>query len=180
MWTVQDECPNDQIFVDPVAPADVMLAGFRSASRRFMARQNMAADEELPAFSWGSEVKAFREWANTVKFASRPKRRPVPSRPSQRGAASTPSNLERMAARNSADLSFPSQISVWYAAKNTSRPGAYVHKAVADSYNIDGKGIVKRCGSLSEARQWLGSPVPRLFYEREVRAVGIPEFPARA
>ena len=31
----------------------------------------------------------------------------------------------------------------WYAAKGTSRPGAYVHKAVADSYNRDGKGVIK-------------------------------------
>ena len=57
----------------------------------------------------------------------------------------------------------------WYAAKETSRPGAYAFKHVADSYNVDGTGTVKKFKLLSDARDWLQMPAARTFYERTAR-----------
>ena len=61
----------------------------------------------------------------------------------------------------------PSQVQVWYAAKNTTRPGTYVYKEVAESYNLDKKGIIKQFTSLAAARQWLQMPTARTCYEKE-------------
>ena len=63
----------------------------------------------------------------------------------------------------------PGQVKFWYAAKGTSRPGAYTYKNVAESYKINGKGTVKRFKSLADARDWLQMPAPRTFYEQTTR-----------
>ena len=65
------------------------------------------------------------------------------------------------------DITSPSQVKRWFAAKATMRPGLYAHRQVADSYNVDGKGIIKSFASYVDARKWLEMPAPRFFLETE-------------
>ena len=42
---------------------------------------------------------------------------------------------------------------------------AYVYKKVAESYNRDGKGIIKMFRSLAKLPAWMNMPAPRMYFE---------------
>ena len=163
MWTVQRKHPTVPIWAGPLVPADVMLAGFRAAARSYQTLlNNVHAESEsdkvdMDEFSWGQEVESLYEWAQTVERKQRPTLRSKKYVPSSQEPPRTPAK-----ARQS-----PSQVRRWYAAKGTSRPGAYVHKDVAESYNREGRGTVKMFRSLARLREWLNMPSPRLYLEQD-------------
>ena len=63
MWRVQWEHKRIPILVGPLVPADIMLAGFRSACAGFRVLvNNLNAESEdekhlVPEFQWGEEVE---------------------------------------------------------------------------------------------------------------------------
>ena len=177
MWRVQREHRRVPILLGPVVPADIMLAGFRSACSAFkVAVHNIStgkvADElEVPDFDWGDRVESFRQWASTVKMLKRAARKPAPryvdqqpTTPVKKKSNASSKQTPRKAGK---PPSSPSDVQTWYAAKNTSRPGAYVYKEVAESYNFGNQGSVKQFSSLAAARKWLQMPAPRMYYESE-------------
>ena len=168
MWTVQREHPSIPIWAGPLVPADIMLAAFRVAAKPYQTLLNNAHAEsesdqlELEEFSWGEEVFAMHEWAKSVERKQRPTLRSKKYVASSQEPPRTPAKS-------------PSQVRRWYAAKGTSRPGAYVHKDVAESYNRDGKGTIKMFRSMARLRSWLNMPVPRMFFERECNSAPLPD-----
>ena len=179
MWRIQRAHRRLPILVGPLVPADIMLAGFRAACEGFKVMlHNVNTDKiadtlEVPDFQWGTKVEVFREWASKVQLLRRPVRksapkymppRPVtPTKKKRSGAGGSGKNNQEASAQPAS----PSQVRYWYAAKNTARPGAYVYKDVAESYNFDNSGTVKQFTSLAAARKWLEMPAPRMYYERE-------------
>ena len=57
---------------------------------------------------------------------------------------------------------------VWYAAKDTQRPGIYAHRQVAEAYNRDGSGTIITCATMAQARAAVGLPSVRCYYESAV------------
>ena len=170
MWAVQHENPTVQIWAGPLVPADIMLAGFRSGAKAYRTMvhnlsatsggESVVGDE----FSWGADIKAMEDWAHTVLMAKRPPRKAkkdAPQSPQKSGTPVQPNS--------------PSQVRRWYAAKGTARPGAYVYKDVADSYNIDGKGSIKMFRSLAKLRKWMHMAAPRMFFESECNPAPLPD-----
>ena len=176
-WRVQREHRRVPILHGPVVPADIMLAAFRSACSGFKVLvHNVTTDKladalEVPDFDWGEHVEAFRCWASNIKMLKRPARKPAPKyiaqQPTTPAKSKSNAGAKRIPEGATPAPSSPSQVSTWYAAKNTSRPGAYVHKEVAESYNLDNRGSIKQFSSLAAARKWLQMPAPRMFYEKE-------------
>ena len=128
---------------------------------------------EIPDFDWGDSVEAFREWASKVKLFRRPTRKPAPRYTAPPPSAKTPvksagSGSKRVANRQAEAPSSPSSVRAWFAAKSTTKPGLYVYKDVAESYNLDGNGTIKKFSSLAAARNWLQMPAPRMYYEKDV------------
>ena len=168
MWAVQQENPSTPVWVGPLVPADVMLAGFRAGAKSYKTMINNLASTEsldLQDFSWGPEVDLMEEWAKSVLMARRPPRKAKKYKPSSQ-------EPPRVASKES---SSPSSVRRWYAAKGTSRPGAYVHKNVADSYNRDGRGIIKMFRSLQKLRAWMNMPALRMFFESECNPAPLPD-----
>ena len=165
MWRVQREHRRVPVLVGPLVPADIMLAGFRSACAGFKVLvNNVNAESEddiqdLPEFAWGDHIETVRDWASRVTLLRRPARKPAPK------FAQSPKKAASQTFKDATAPRSPSQVKIWYAAKGTARPGAYAFKHVADSYNVDGTGQIKKCKSLSEVRKWLQMPAPRTFYE---------------
>ena len=125
---------------------------------------NWAVD--IGDFSWGSEVDKMNEWAKSVLMAKRPQRKSKKHVPSSQTPPRPPAKSK---------LTSPSNVRRWYAAKGTSRPGAYVHKHVADSYNVHGKGEVKMLRSLAKLRAWMNIPAPRMYFENECNPAPLPD-----
>ena len=115
----------------PLVPADIMLAGFRSAAKAYQVTLNnihAATDEDkidLDDVSWGEEVFTMSEWAETISLARRPQLKRQKYSPSSQSPPRTPAKESHQS---------PAQVRRWYVAKGTSRPGAYVHRHVAESY----------------------------------------------
>ena len=117
-------------------------------------------------------MEAFRDWASKVKLFRRPTRKPAP----RYAAPTTPvkkagGGSKRTAGKQAESPSSPSSpanVRTWFAAKGTAKPGLYVYKDVAESYNRDGKGTIKKFSSLAAARNWLQMPAPRMYYEQDV------------
>ena len=175
MWRVQREHRRIPILVGPLVPADIMLAGFRHACAGFRVLvHNISVESEdemksVPEFQWGEHVEMAREWASHVKLLRRPNRKSAPKYSPDDRTPKKQSNSSKFKNASASTAQSPSAVKAWYAAKETSRPGAYVHKHVADSYNADGKGIVKKFKTLAEVRSWLQMPSPRIFYENTVK-----------
>ena len=170
MWRVQREHRRVPILIGTLVPADIMLAAFRSALECFkVVIHNISCERvedalEPPEFDWGDNVEVCREWAANIKLLNRPARKAAPKYSTQK-PVSTP---KKKKTNNSSPTRSPSQVRAWYAAKNTTRPGAYVYKDVAESYNRDNAGSIKKCSSLAEVRQWLQMSAPRIYYEKEL------------
>ena len=170
MWAVQSEHPTTPVWIGPLVPADVMLAGFRSGAKVYKTlvhNINVASDDDVidtGEFTWGKEVDALDEWAKSVLMARRPARKAKKYVPNSQSPPRPPKSPAS-----------PSAVRRWYAAKGTSRPGAYAHKDVAESYMVDGEGTIKMFRSLAKLRTWLGSPAPRLFFERECKQDPLPD-----
>ena len=183
-WRVQREHRRVPILRGPVVPADIMLAAFRSACSGFKVLvHNIATDKvadalEVPDFDWGERVESFRQWASNIKMLKRPARKPAPryiaQQPTTPAKAKSNAGSKQVPEEAASSPSSPSQVHTWYAAKNTSRPGAYVHREVAESYNLDNRGSIKQFSSLAAARKWLKMPAPRMFYEKECYAASQP------
>ena len=171
MWAVQHENPVTPVWVGPLVPADVMLAGFRTGAKMYKTlvhNMNVASEDEMVDFgdfSWGSAVDRMDEWAKSVLMATRP---PLKSK-KYVASSQTPPRPPKSKSKS------PSNVRRWYAAKGTARPGAYIHKHVADSYNIDGKGTVKMFRSLAKLRAWMDIPAPRMFFENECNPAPLPD-----
>lgn len=118
---------------------------------------------KVPDFDWGDNVELLREWASSIKLLNRPTRKSAPKYLQPQPA--TPAKKNRPASTG-LPIS-PSQVGTWYAAKNTSRPGAYLYKDVPESYNRDNKGTIKQFSSLAAVRKWLQMPAPRTYTETE-------------
>ena len=129
-----------------------MLAGFRAGAKSYKRLINNAVSGEaldLEEFLWGAGVDMMDEWAKSVLMARRPARK---------GKKYVPNS--QVPPRNAIP-----EPPYRYAAKGTSRPGAYVYKTVAESYNRDGKGIIKMFRSLAKLRAWMNMPAPRIYFE---------------
>ena len=161
--------------LDPPVPADIMLTGFRAGCAGFKDLVNNAnADSErdvkdMPEFPWGDDVEAARECTSHMALLKRPTRKSAPRYVSPSQSPTKPASKSEKIKDKGGGPQSPGQVKFWYAAKGTSRPGAYVYKHVAESYKINGKGTVKRFKSLADARDWLQMPAPRMFYEQTVR-----------
>ena len=117
-----------------------MLAGFRAGVQAYHSVvNNINADSDTEMvddveFSWGDQVQAFGDWASSISLAKRPARK-------AKKYISLSQDSHSLASSKSQSAS--SQVKRWYAAKGTSRPGAYVHKHVAESYRVNGRGTIK-------------------------------------
>ena len=160
MWRVQREHRRVPILLGPIVPADIMLSAFRSACSCFkVVMHNLSCESvedhlEPPDFDWGDSVEMFREWAANIKLLRRPSRKAAPRYVPQHPATPAKSSGHKQTQRtSSAPPSSPFQVHMWYAAKDTSRPGGYVYKDVAESYNHNNLGSIKQFSSLAAARK---------------------------
>ena len=171
-WSVQQQNPSIPIWCGPLVPADIMLAGFRAAAKSYQIMLNNVNAEletdkiEQEEVSWGGEVDALHEWAKSVVRVKRPQLKSKKYSSSSQEPPRTPAKQKQKS---------PASVRRWYAAKGTTRPGAYAFKHVAESYNRQGLGTIKTFRSLAQVREWLDMPSPRLFMEREVNPAPLPD-----
>ena len=171
MLAVQHANPATPLWVGPLVPADVMLAGFRAGARSYKTlvnNINVASNDDIVdmgKFSWVQEIDLMDEWVKSVLMATRPGRKAKKYIPSSQEPPRPPAQPARS----------PSQVRRWYRAKGTARPGAYVNKRVVESYNIDGKGTIKMFRSMEKLRTWMNMASPRIFFENECNPAPLPD-----
>ena len=106
-WTLQKAFPEYPVFSGPVVVADIMLAGFGFAERRYhhqvsRAMENLQEPRDESLLDFGPVVRSFDDWARSVK----PVRRASPMKLSKRQQRAVSNKGEKLwaAASSVADV----------------------------------------------------------------------------